>query len=134
MPWFVDGSSVAPTRPIAEEHGPADDSVELPRWKARPASARTGRFIRRHLPLLAAVPVLVVFFWMVTYGAGRLFEAEDFGQLYDAQARSLRSGRWDVAPEAIGEEAFIRDGKHYGYFGFVPAVPRMALNALFPAL
>ncbi|MDB5172354.1 MAG: hypothetical protein JWN51_1127 [Phycisphaerales bacterium] len=90
--------------------------------------------LHRHAPLLMLVPVLAIFVWMVTCGTGRLFAPEDFGQFYDAQARSLLQGRWDVEPASLRNEAFIRDGKRYGYFGFVPAVPRMALNRLFPAM
>jgi hypothetical protein len=35
---------------------------------------------------------------------------------YDAQAQSLLHGRIDVPPEAIATEAFMRNGKAYGYF------------------
>jgi hypothetical protein len=100
---------------------------------ARGATAAQSAW-HRHAPLLALVPVLAVFVWMVTCGTGRLFVREDFGQFYDAQAQSLLEGHWDVEPASLRNEAFIRDGKRYGYFGFAPAVPRMVLNRLFPAM
>ena len=50
---------------------------------------------------------------------------ESFGQFYDHQAESLLQGRLDVPREALGEEAFIHEGKVYGYFGPTPALLRM---------
>lgn len=84
---------------------------------------------------VAAALVLVALAWMVTEGewnflgtSGRL---EGF---YEAQAQSLLAGRIDVAPEAIGDEAFVRNGKSYGYFGPTPALFRMPLVILFPGM
>ena len=53
---------------------------------------------------------------------------------YDAQARSLLAGRIDVPLDAILTEAFVRDGKYYGYFGPTPALARIPLNLLFPGM
>jgi hypothetical protein len=70
--------------------------------------------------------------WFATWGTGKLFVTESFGQYYDGLAESLEQGRLDVAPPAISGEAFIVDGKTYGYFGFGPAIPRMLLNKVWP--
>jgi hypothetical protein len=82
--------------------------------------------------------VLTVFCWFLTYGTWKLFEADDqrgfADRFYDAQAFSLLQGRLDVPPEAIGFEAFVHDGKTYGYFGLGPAILRVPLLALFPSL
>jgi hypothetical protein len=87
--------------------------------------------VRPHLYALpAAVLVMVVFLWMVTCGSGDLLAKEAFGSFYDAQARSLLSGRWDVPRSAILDEAFLRDGKAYGYFGFAPALLHLPLVLL----
>ena len=77
---------------------------------------------------------LVVCSWFVTYGTGRFFVTESFGEVFDAQGKALSEGRWDVDERAISGEAFIRNGKRYTYFGFVPALPRMVLNRAAPSL
>lgn len=88
---------------------------------------------RRHAHFLPAfLLVLGTFIWMVTCGTGELFGSESFGQFYDGQAKSLLAGRWDVEPRHIGQEAFLRDGKCYGYFGFVPALLRIPAAVLMP--
>lgn len=75
---------------------------------------------------------LLVFIWFVTYGTWNLFDTENLGQFYDGQARSLLHGRWDIEFADITPEEFVHDGKYYGYFGFVPAIPRIALNSVLP--
>lgn len=72
--------------------------------------------------------------WFVTWGDGRLFDSEPFTEFYDAQARAMLHCRLDVPPRAIGFEAFVRDGKSYGYFGIGPALLRLPLAAVFPAM
>ncbi len=57
-----------------------------------------------------------------------LLARESFGQFYDHQAASLLHGRLDVPKEALGEEAFLFEGKVYGYFGPTPALLRMPFN------
>src|SRR5688500_10582025 len=99
------------------------------RIEARNGSAA----LRRHAYLLPALlPALGVFVWMVTCGTGNLFDREPFAQCYDGQAKSLLAGRWDVEPHYIGQEAFVRDGRSYGYFGFVPALFRIPAALLLP--
>ncbi|HWE01995.1 MAG TPA: hypothetical protein VG326_06255 [Tepidisphaeraceae bacterium] len=96
--------------------------------------ASTGGF-REHV--YVAIPlciVLIAFCWMVTDGDFALFDAENFGQFYDGQAASLLAGHWDVPLPAISPEEYLHRGKFYGYFGFVPALPRMALNAFWPTM
>src|SRR5690242_2259371 len=92
----------------------------------RSADAAIDRAVRALRPhryaLVPAVLVLLAFGWMVTYGTGDLFDKESFAEFYDAQARSLLAGRLDVPREAILDEAFLRGGRAYGYFGFAPAL------------
>lgn len=76
--------------------------------------------------------VLVVFwFFLVTHQTGRLFDPEPYGQFYDHQALAFAEGRWDVPREAVENEAFVRNGKAYGYWGPFPALLRAPL-VLFP--
>jgi hypothetical protein len=67
------------------------------------------------------------FSWMVTYGTFDFFYPESFSNFYEYQAASLLKGRLDVPDEAISGEAFIVDGKRYGYFGITPALLRLPL-------
>ena len=93
------------------------------------------RLVSEHVHVLPAyLVVTIVFGWFVTYGTWRFFERESFGTFYDAQAKSLLEGRLDVAPVAISGEAFVRDGKSYGYFGIAPALLRLPLNLLLPGM
>ncbi len=73
--------------------------------------------------------------WMVTEGGSKFFPVAGVLEgFYDAQAASLLHGRIDVPPEALGAEAFVHDGKSYGYFGPTPALARLPLNVLIPGL
>lgn len=63
-----------------------------------------------------------------------LFATDGPCQFFDALADSLGDGRLDVHPYHVGNEAFLIGDRAYGYFGLTPAIPRMLLNALFPAL
>src|SRR3954453_9656134 len=112
--------------PVAEmrPQGPPQTRVSGAAWRAL-----------RHayvLPVFAIV--LIVFAWVVTYGDWHLFDAEDYGQYYDALARNILHRRLDVPLDAIRGEAFIRDGKYYGYFGIAPALLRLPLRFLLPSL
>ncbi|HEX4123625.1 MAG TPA: hypothetical protein VHY37_02800 [Tepidisphaeraceae bacterium] len=74
------------------------------------------------------------FAWFDTIGGWDFFRPEILGTYYDAQAHGLLHGRFDVPKSAIAPEAFIRDGKYYGYFGIAPALPRILLNAVWPRM
>lgn len=86
---------------------------------------------RAHASFLAtALGCLVAFGWMLTFGTFD-FRAEDsFGSFYDHQAAAWLQGRWDVPEPALSGEAFIVDGKVYGYFGPTPALRRVPFVAL----
>jgi hypothetical protein len=53
---------------------------------------------------------------------------------YDLQARALFHGHWDVPKGSLGIEAFVVDGRHYMFFGPVPAVLRMPVMAITDSL
>lgn len=82
--------------------------------------------------LFAALAAVHVVF--LSYGTGDLLEGELHGNAFDSLGRSFLRGEATVAPEAIGNEAHVRDGKTYLYFGPVPALMRILPNALFPEL
>jgi hypothetical protein len=84
---------------------------------------------------LVVLFTLVVLCRMVTDGDWNLFQPAGYmEEFYDAQAQSLLHGRIDVVKEAIDREAFVRNGKYYGYFGPTPALARIPLNVLLPGM
>jgi hypothetical protein len=101
--------------------------------KESPALPRPG--LREHLFILPVlIIVLTTFAWFVTWGGWHLFDSEPLTGYYDAQARGILHGRLDVPPGAISFEAFLRDGKSYGYYGVAPALLRLPLAAMFPRM
>lgn len=106
--------------------------MEARRSGSRPLS-RLATWLRPHWHLVPTFIASVTFFyWIVTGADWRPFDMEPLGFYYDALGDSLLHGRLDVTRAAIGMEAFVRDGKHYGYFGATPALFRIPLNLLFP--
>lgn len=86
---------------------------------------------RRHAWFAAtALMCVAVFGWMVSFGTFRFFEEDVFGSFYDHQAAAWLHGRWDVPEAALSGEAFVVDGRIYGYFGPTPALLRVPLVAL----
>jgi hypothetical protein len=85
-----------------------------------------GRGLWAHRWFAGTAAVCTLWFaWMVSYGTLDLLEAETFGDFYDHQATSLLHGRLDVPTDAIGGEAFVFEGRTYGYFGLTPALLRL---------
>jgi len=86
------------------------------------------------LPVLAIVFDLGVGGWFVTYGDGHFLADKPlpFAYFYDAQGESLLRGEFNVPCESIGGEAFVTDGRCYGYFGITPSLFRIPLNFVWP--
>jgi hypothetical protein len=94
-----------------------------------------GARVRKHLYIVPSFAlVLLVFCWLITQGDWRFFEQEGLSRYYDAVAQSLLQGRLDVPRVDIEPEAFIHDGKAYGYFGMAPALGRIPLILALPAM
>lgn len=90
---------------------------------------------RRHSYILPSFfASLIVWCWFVTWGDWRFFQQEDFCGYYDAYARSILHGHFDVPRSAIGAEAFTFEGRTYGYFGIAPALLRIPLVLIFPSM
>jgi hypothetical protein len=86
---------------------------------------------RRHLGFgITALACVIAFAWVVTFGTFSLVAEDSFGSFYDHQAAAWLKGRWDVPEPALQGEAFIVNGKVYGYFGPTPALFRTPLVAL----
>jgi hypothetical protein len=71
--------------------------------------------------------VAVYFVWLVTHGTWQLLGAENYSEFFDQLARSIVRGRLDVPADAVGMEAFVIDGRYYGYWGPFPALLRLPL-------
>jgi hypothetical protein len=84
---------------------------------------------------LVVLFAMLVLCQVVTDGDWDFFpRAGNMEKFYDAQAQSLLEGRIDVPPEAIQQEAFVKNGKYSGYFGPTPALARIPLNLLMPSM
>jgi hypothetical protein len=70
-----------------------------------------------------------VFAWVVFGGRVDPLAMEALGGFYDAQARSLLHGHWDVSAAAVSFERFTVHGRYYMYFGPWPAVLRTPVVA-----
>lgn len=87
---------------------------------------RLVRSIHTHRWFVGAATLSTLgFAWMVSYGTLDLLAPENFGDFYEHQATSLLQGRLDVPASAIGGEAFVYQGRTYGYFGLTPALLRL---------
>jgi len=105
-------------------------AADLPRRKE--AIDLKRRWWRRHAYILPSFFVsILICGWFVTWGDWKFFEPDEFCSFYDVQARSIIEGHFDVPPAAIGSEAFIVQGKTYGYFGIGPALLRIPLVVAF---
>src|SRR4051812_20768492 len=97
------------------------------------AETKLKKWWRRHAYIFPSFVVsLLVWCSFVTWGDWKFFQPEEFCGFYDAYARSILHGHFDVPRSAIGLEAFTFEGKTYGYFGIAPALLRIPLVLIFP--
>lgn len=83
----------------------------------------------RRAALVGAACAWLLFLGVLTQDGG-LLHRDTFGNFYAAQADALNHGHWDVDPHEVAFEGFLIDGKTYLYFGPVPAVVRMPIEAV----
>lgn len=70
---------------------------------------------------------------MLAAGRADFLVREPFGNFFDAQARSLLHGHWNVPASQLAFEGFLINGKTYTYFGPWPSVLRMPFLELAPS-
>jgi hypothetical protein len=75
------------------------------------------------IPVIIAAAVYDLL--LLSNGDLRLFAPELFDGVFNSMLLNLLHGDFTVAREAIGAEAFTRDGQTYAYFGVFPAVLRL---------
>src|SRR5689334_3824274 len=80
--------------------------------------------------LVGALPAFVVDAWFVNLGRANFLQRPVFANVYDAQARSLFHGHWNVPPAVMGFEGFVIHGRTYSYYGPFPALLRMPILAV----
>jgi hypothetical protein len=66
--------------------------------------------------------VAIYYLFLLSNGTFQLFAPEMLDKAFDNMLVHLPRGEFTVDREAIGYEAFTRDGKTYAYFGIFPAV------------
>ena len=66
---------------------------------------------------------------LLTDGHFDIFRPIGLGLIFNNMLEHLLRGQFDVDPQVIGIEAFIRDGRTYTYFGIFPALLRLPLVA-----
>jgi len=69
-----------------------------------------------------------------TSGHFDLLRSDPFGNFFDAQARALMHGRWNVPATELSFEGIRRGSNTYTYFGLWPSLLRMPVIAIFPSL
>jgi hypothetical protein len=79
--------------------------------------------------VVGAVLAWVLFAALLTHDGG-LLHRDVNGNFYDAQADALLHGHWNVDPAELSLEGFAINGKVYTYFGPVPAIARMPIEAI----
>jgi hypothetical protein len=96
--------------------------------------ADVRKLCARALPLLAIALSLAVGAWFASMGDGHLLTEKrlKLASFYDVQGDSLLRGKLSVPCWAIGREAFVLQGRCYGYFGITPSLLRIPLNFAWP--
>jgi hypothetical protein len=70
---------------------------------------------------------MALFAWLLTAGSWNVLQRQYYDDFYDAQARSLLDGHWDVDPLVVQTEGFVVGDEVHTYFGPTPALARMPL-------
>ena len=99
-----------------------------------PVPSSRRRFVAGSV--VGGVSAFVVLATILVFTAGHadLLRRDLFGNFFDAQARSLLHGHWDVPAKELSIEGFTVDGKTYTYFGVFPSLIRMPILAVADSL
>src|SRR5258708_9639098 len=62
---------------------------------------------------------------LLSFGSAGLFAPVPHGLTFNSMLTHLLHGRFDVDPDSIGDEGFLKDGLVYTYFGVMPALFRL---------
>ncbi len=81
----------------------------------------------RRSPAVIAGVLAVWYAALATLFNFKLLTGQPTAMAFNAMLASLLDGRFDVAPDSILLEGFLRDGHVYAYFGILPALLRLPL-------
>lgn len=89
--------------------------------------AGAARFDQRLYLLVGAALIFACYTAIATGFSAGLWPTTSGGFIFNSQLRSLLAFHLDIDPGVIGEEAFVRDGRTFTYFGILPALLRLPL-------
>ncbi|MBV8359858.1 MAG: hypothetical protein JO189_18265 [Deltaproteobacteria bacterium] len=75
--------------------------------------------------IILAALLAVYYLFLLSNGTFQLFAPEVLDKTFNSMLVHLLRADFSVDRDAIGFEAFTRDGKTYAYFGIFPAVLRL---------
>jgi hypothetical protein len=92
-------------------------------------SMRSSIFFRNELGLQLFLVAFMLLYYgaLITNGSFNFFQPESLGLTFNSMLEHLLHGHFDVDPEAVGSEGFLRDGRVYAYWGIFCAVIRLPL-------
>ena len=99
------------------------EQLEQPDSLDRPLAGRSR--LAAVLSGTAAIAVLAVITWFLSYQQFRLAEPRYASNFYDAQVRSWFAGTWSMPQEVLGLEGIRTDGGLQMYFGPFPSLLRV---------
>jgi hypothetical protein len=94
-------------------------------------SRHDSMFSRNELRLqLFLVAFMLVYYGaLITHGSFNFLQPEVFGLTFNSMLEHLLHGQFDVDPEAVGGEGYLREGRVYAYWGIFCAVIRLPVLA-----
>jgi hypothetical protein len=111
-------------------------AIEPPAEPETVDAAGTGEARRRFtraaiLGVILATPFYLSVLWGGSLDPFRSYYPDhSFANFYEAQARALFHGHWNVPIGSLGIEGFVSRGREYTYFGPFPSLLRMPLLIL----
>jgi hypothetical protein len=81
------------------------------------------------LQLFLIAFMLLYYGALITNGSFNFFQHEGIGLTFNSMLEHLLHGHFDVDPDAVGIEGFLRDGRVYAYWGIFCAIIRLSLLA-----
>src|SRR5215471_16346450 len=75
--------------------------------------------------LLLALPAGVYYAALLAAGSPHFFDPVQHGLTFNSMLSHMLRGAFDVDPNTIKDEGFLRDGRVYTYFGIFPALLRL---------
>src|SRR5882672_973697 len=75
--------------------------------------------------LLCVLPASLYYAALLASGSLNFFDPVPHGLTFNSMLAHMLQGSFDVDPDTIRDEGFLRDGRVYAYFGIFPALLRL---------